>query len=226
MKRKLAMIMTTTLLVLSLSACGSSSEEAAADSGEAVEAENAAAESTGEIQAADESANAQTEAVPTEGAETVPAEGTETTPAEGTETTPAEGTETTPAEGTQDAAAASGTVSLEGGGNQAEAVPIEVGQQVQGTNEDTSWYCFTTGSDPDVDYRVTIINMSGDGEISVSLRDLFGDQLAYTQGGSDGTAATCSSDDKLDANTEYYIVIGNYRGGPLDYSLTVREAKD
>ncbi len=210
MKRKLAMIMVTSLLALSLSACGSSSEEESIiDSEDAAEAESEAAASGDETQAADETENVESEAVPAEETEAAPAEGTEAA---------AEETE---------AAEAGGPVELEGGSNQADAVPIALEQQVLGTNEDNSWFSFTTGSTPDVDYQITLINRtSSSGTVEANLLDLYGNNLGYVRGFEDGTAGTLTPEDKLDANTTYYIHISNFNAGTHDFSLIVHESTE
>ncbi len=214
MKRKFATIMVATLFALSLSACGSSSEGSIIETEEAADEANEVVESEPETQTTEGTEDAQPE--------TAPAEGTEEAQGGTTEAAP----EAAPEEGTQDAAAATGASGeVEGGANQAQAVLIALDQQVMSTNESSSWYSFTTSSNPDSVYQISIINMSGDGSLCVSLKDLFGDQLAFTYGDADGSASSCSSDE-LDVDTTYYIEVTNYRGGPLDFALAVRETTD
>ncbi len=213
MKRKIAMIISTSLLILSLSACGDSSVQTIFDEEE--EKGTTIEDLKDETQEEAETEETSTEEEETEEDKTEEEE----TEEEGTEET--QTTESDTDTGDNNNTNTNNSTDVEGGTNQNEATMIEVGQEIDGTVSSIQWFSFTTGSGSNLEYQIIITNKTvSSGRIEAYLREKSGTEVAMVYAYSDGVSASINAS-KLEPDTTYDISIKPSNDETVDFHMVI-----
>ncbi len=202
MKNKLAVMLLSSLLVLSLSACEDVSTGTILDSEEDEQ----------EIQTNESEESSETKELETEESQDEDHENNK-------EDADKSDTDTDTENGFED----SESIKVEGATNQNDAVPVEVGQEIDGTVSSKQWFSFTTGNDPNPKYQITITNKTSSSDrLDANLKKTSGDDICWTSAYSDGTSASMTVD-KLDPDTTYDICISPHKDETIDFHMVIHD---
>lgn len=146
-----------------------------------------------------------------------------------TSTTPAATAAPQTADSQETDAASTPDTTVTPGSSQADAGELTPGVKITGTAEGNthSWYTFTTGSDSESTYNITLTNHSPNTDkLEMYLYDEYGTQVGdCILASTNGVPATFFAQE-LESNTSYYISISPWSSDSTEYSLIIQNPDD